>query len=204
MAMKSCRECGHGVSSDAKTCPNCGVKKPYESPVRGFIFIAIVIFAVIKGCSGSSDKSSASKTADVPASNAPTSTNVAKVKSAAPVNMAASITKPFSDMQVCKATISGMFGRNLNTIKVEKTKILDVFKVSYRRPSDNQRFSFDCKLSGNNVIWVESGQTSNRWNGIGNVEFNVEFTVNNSELRVTELYANSDNVSYKYTMKDFQ
>ncbi|MBA0184720.1 hypothetical protein H0261_13355 [Pectobacterium versatile] len=97
-----------------------------------------------------------------------------------------------------------MFGRNLNTIKVEKTKILDVFKVSYRRPSDNQRFSFDCKLSGNNVIWVESGQTSNRWNGIGNVEFNVEFTVNNSELRVTELYANSDNVSYKYTMKDFQ
>ncbi|HFV6419041.1 TPA: zinc ribbon domain-containing protein, partial [Escherichia coli] len=26
MALKTCRECGHKVSSEAKVCPNCGVK----------------------------------------------------------------------------------------------------------------------------------------------------------------------------------
>ncbi|EPT9826979.1 zinc ribbon domain-containing protein, partial [Escherichia coli] len=48
MALKTCRECGHKVSSEAKVCPNCGVKEPYQSPVRGLIFIAIVIIASIK------------------------------------------------------------------------------------------------------------------------------------------------------------
>ena len=28
MALKACRECGHKVSLEAKTCPNCGAKKP--------------------------------------------------------------------------------------------------------------------------------------------------------------------------------
>ena len=28
MALKPCRECGHKVSSEAKTCPNCGARKP--------------------------------------------------------------------------------------------------------------------------------------------------------------------------------
>jgi hypothetical protein len=28
MAMAKCRECGKDVSSKAKTCPNCGVKRP--------------------------------------------------------------------------------------------------------------------------------------------------------------------------------
>lgn len=28
MALKPCRECGQEVSTEAKTCPNCGVKHP--------------------------------------------------------------------------------------------------------------------------------------------------------------------------------
>ncbi|WP_407057088.1 hypothetical protein [Citrobacter freundii] len=28
--MRSCRECGQKVSSEAKVCPGCGVKKPYQ------------------------------------------------------------------------------------------------------------------------------------------------------------------------------
>jgi hypothetical protein len=30
MALHSCRECGKLVSSDAKKCPHCGIKKPYR------------------------------------------------------------------------------------------------------------------------------------------------------------------------------
>lgn len=48
MAMKSCRECGQKVSSEAKVCPGCGVKKPYQSPVRGFIFLGIIAIAIYK------------------------------------------------------------------------------------------------------------------------------------------------------------
>ena len=37
MAMKACRECKTEISSHAKTCPNCGIKKPHQHPfARGF------------------------------------------------------------------------------------------------------------------------------------------------------------------------
>jgi len=30
MAMAKCKECKHDISTDAKTCPNCGIKNPYK------------------------------------------------------------------------------------------------------------------------------------------------------------------------------
>ncbi|WP_312181162.1 hypothetical protein [Pantoea sp. CTOTU46764] len=45
MAMKKCRECDGKVSSSAKTCPHCGVSKPYTSPSGCLIFILAVAFA---------------------------------------------------------------------------------------------------------------------------------------------------------------
>ena len=32
MAMKPCRECKTDISSRAKTCPHCGLKKPHQHP----------------------------------------------------------------------------------------------------------------------------------------------------------------------------
>ncbi|EOX3209676.1 hypothetical protein ACPFR7_000145 [Escherichia coli] len=206
MALKTCRECGHKVSSEAKVCPNCGVKEPYQSPVRGLIFIAIVIIAIYKGCSD--DGSSASNSYhsnDVASSNAPTSQpfispDVAK----SPVNLPPASTTPFTAIQVCKAAIAGMFGRDISSMKAAKTGTKGVYTISYRRPSDNQKFSFDCKLSDDNVIWRESGQSTDRWNGVGNVEYNVVYAVKNSTLTITELHAGLDDVTYKFSMKDFQ
>ncbi|MBF2746846.1 hypothetical protein ISN41_01860 [Enterobacter bugandensis] len=97
-----------------------------------------------------------------------------------------------------------MFGRDISSIKTAKTGTTGVYTVSYRRPSDNQRFSYDCKLSDDNVIWRESGQSSERWNGVGNVEFNVVFTVKDRTLAITELHADSDDVTYKFSKKDFR
>lgn len=54
------------------------------------------------------------------------------------------------------------------------------------------------------MIWKESGQSSNRWQGTGNVEFNVVFMVRDDELTVKELHTNSDDVTYKFRMKDFR
>lgn len=210
MAMKSCRECGQRVSSEAKVCPGCGVKKPYQSPVRGLIFIGIVVIAIYKGCSGEGSSTGNSYYSnDVASSNAPTSQpfvspDVVKIKKASPVNLSPASTTPFTAAQVCRATIAGMFGRDISSIKTAKTGATGVYTVSYRRPSDNKRFSYDCKLSDDNVIWRESGQSSERWNGVGNVEFNVAYVVKDSTLTITELHADSDDVTYKFSIKHFR
>ncbi len=48
MAMKPCIECGHQVSTDAPTCPNCGKKNPTgkTSPVAMGCLLLIVLFVV--------------------------------------------------------------------------------------------------------------------------------------------------------------
>ncbi|KAB8148363.1 hypothetical protein FNV34_13015 [Raoultella ornithinolytica] len=96
-----------------------------------------------------------------------------------------------------------MFGHDIGSIKTAKTGTNGVYTISYRRPSDNQRFSYDCKLSDDNVIWRETGQSSDRWSGTGNVEFNVIFEVKDTMLTISELHAASDDVAYKYSLKDF-
>lgn len=37
MALQPCRECGHEVSTEADTCPNCGVRKPTQSSLMAFL-----------------------------------------------------------------------------------------------------------------------------------------------------------------------
>ena len=52
MALQKCHECGKDVSSEAKSCPNCGaivktleiLPKKTNKPSGGLIFIGIVIF----------------------------------------------------------------------------------------------------------------------------------------------------------------
>ncbi|MCS3430588.1 hypothetical protein M2387_001117 [Klebsiella sp. BIGb0407] len=92
MAMKTCRECGHNVSSSAKQCPSCGVSDPYISPYKRLFYLAI--FGGIVWMSYSkvylSDTSEASTSAEF------TSPATPKVKRAAPVNKASADTKPFT------------------------------------------------------------------------------------------------------------
>lgn len=200
MAIKKCRECGHKVSSSAQTCPSCGVKDPYISPFKGIFILAVI------GCATwaafFNDKSSGKDNAS--SESTVVQTGGARLKTAAPVSMPPAETRPFSISQICKATIAGMFGRPVSTMKSVETSTTDTYAISYRRASDNQRFSFDCKLSDDHVIWRESKQYSDRWHGIGNVDFNVVFNVNGSSLVITELYGGANDISYKYNLKDFR
>lgn len=43
MAMASCRECGHEVSDEAPTCPNCGVRKPVKR--TSLLAVALLVLA---------------------------------------------------------------------------------------------------------------------------------------------------------------
>ena len=43
MALKPCRECGEQVSTEAKTCPHCGVKRPVkQTSVFAWIILAVI------------------------------------------------------------------------------------------------------------------------------------------------------------------
>ena len=54
MSLGACKECGKKVSSSAKTCPSCGVKKPYKREGKNLtlldygiivaVFVAMMIF----------------------------------------------------------------------------------------------------------------------------------------------------------------
>ena len=34
MALKPCRECGTAISSRAKVCPHCGLKRPHDLAIQ--------------------------------------------------------------------------------------------------------------------------------------------------------------------------
>lgn len=48
MAIKPCRECHAKVSSEAKTCPNCGIKNPVKKPtsILALILLSIILFII--------------------------------------------------------------------------------------------------------------------------------------------------------------
>lgn len=46
MAMRPCRECGQDISTKAKTCPNCGVKKPGRKEYGWKSLLLILAFLV--------------------------------------------------------------------------------------------------------------------------------------------------------------
>lgn len=49
MAMTQCKECKQEVSSEAKTCPHCGVKKPAvnaSDAIKGFFSLVFIIWVV--------------------------------------------------------------------------------------------------------------------------------------------------------------
>lgn len=189
MALKKCRECGHKVSSSAKVCPSCGIKQPYISPFKGLFFLAVIGWATwsvfLKD-----DKSDTGQKSS--------SANELGLQTAVPVDLPAADTTPFVPPLVCRAAIAAMFGRDINTLKVGRGEPLGVFKIFYQRPSDSKLYSYDCKLSGNYVIWTESGQASNRWNGSGYVDFNVKYGIEDNVLVITEVYGNDRNSVYRF------
>lgn len=66
MAMGKCRECKKDVSTNAKTCPHCGIGNPGISPSQslvGGIVALVVLFFVLKACFGSCSDSTAHNSA---------------------------------------------------------------------------------------------------------------------------------------------
>lgn len=54
--IKNCKSCGKEIASNAKICPNCGMKnkKPFYKAIWFWIIVVIVVIAVVGGGSGDS------------------------------------------------------------------------------------------------------------------------------------------------------
>jgi hypothetical protein len=69
MALKPCRECGKDVSTDAATCPSCGVKSPTKRPLnKGVLLLALVgvyaVYAVLNPTPKATPEQAAAKAAN--------------------------------------------------------------------------------------------------------------------------------------------
>lgn len=67
MALTKCKECGKEVSTNAKTCPHCGVKHPGVSAKDMIIGLFAIIFIgwLVTQCSSSGEDSQKTKKAEV-------------------------------------------------------------------------------------------------------------------------------------------
>jgi hypothetical protein len=61
MAMTTCRECGHQISTTAKTCPSCGAERAAKAPIKtglavftalGFGLVALIVARVVASMNG--------------------------------------------------------------------------------------------------------------------------------------------------------
>ena len=56
MALVECKECGHRVSSRARTCPDCGIDDPgisesgCLSTILQFVILVAIIWGISYGC----------------------------------------------------------------------------------------------------------------------------------------------------------
>lgn len=68
MAIVKCRECGNSVSSEAKTCPSCGIKAPSKTEEKGgclsAFFGLLVISYFLYSCSSSEESNDYSRNID--------------------------------------------------------------------------------------------------------------------------------------------
>lgn len=189
MAIIKCRECKNQVSSEAKICPHCGIKKP--KPSLGCLPLIIVVIAFGYFSGKFSDKN---ENENVEAANTQSTLGLLSTPK---INIPPIPATPFTPQQVCKAAISTIFGRPTNIIKVNNSSD-NVHYLSYVRPEDKKIWKFKCKLSGIHVVWTEEGYDSDRWLGKGVVENWVTFASDGKTLKITEKYSDGSVNSKSY------
>jgi hypothetical protein len=62
MALTKCSECGHDISTEAKSCQNCGAKPKKHVGILGYTLLGLFILFVIMVANGSNDNNSSTQT----------------------------------------------------------------------------------------------------------------------------------------------
>ncbi|WP_146000851.1 zinc ribbon domain-containing protein [Chimaeribacter arupi] len=201
MAIKKCRKCASKIPDDSKFCPHCGVKNPSQpTSYMGVLIIVFIMFFI--GCQFfSSDKNGRLTASAAEEPSLPLA--AVALKRAPATNIPPADTGKFTTQAICKAAIAGIMEREIKGMKVSAPNKSGVVYVSYKRQQDGKKFSYQCKLSDDYVIWSEKGNESDRWLGHGEVEVVVMFTVTGNDLTIFELYID-DTIKHHYTLNQLK
>jgi hypothetical protein len=104
----------------------------------------------------------------------------------------------FNNENICKASISSIFYKSPSIIKSIKSG--NIYYLSYIRASDNLKWSFKCKVVGNNVVW---GNKSGRWRN-HKLDSKVTYKEENGTLKIIERYSDGSKTIKKFTLKDLK
>ena len=83
MALVKCKECDKEVSSEASSCPHCGFKKKKTGclGVIGYLFLGLILIAIIGKFSVEWDKAKSSTTSTIPIPEASDNGNQSSLES---------------------------------------------------------------------------------------------------------------------------
>jgi hypothetical protein len=169
MGVISCSECNGKVSTLASQCPHCGVgskrfqhyRRSRKDKARGVIFLVAAGFSVVGFLILSEFESS------TPAAS-----------------------KSVSPELVCKAAISLIFRRPVNSITAVKNG--SVIELKYIREVDSNEWRSRCKLEGNEVIWA--GLIDGNWGRwrVHPLDAKITYRVSADQLIVSEQYPSAE------------
>ncbi|WP_288075147.1 hypothetical protein [Pseudomonas sp.] len=106
---------------------------------------------------------------------------------------AAATAADFTPAEICKATISVEFGRDVKSMKAKMAG--DNPEVSYRR-DDGDSFKYQCQVSEDSVVWrtfLNDTKTWGRWrNRYSDGDAHVTYKIEGSRLDMTSNQSGSE------------
>ena len=88
-----------------------------------------------------------------------TSDNTSEVAETEPYQQGGSVADKYSEIEICKAVIARVMGRDPSIISAQASDS-DVVALSYTRQSDGSKWTYRCKLNGNTAVWASD---TGRW-----------------------------------------
>lgn len=119
MAMKDCRECKKEVSTEAKTCPHCGVKNPTQKQTSTGMKILIGFGIFVAGISFLADYGKDQKTTGTTAAVSTTPKPTQQQEQVTPVSVA----QLFSDYEQNEARADSIYKDKLLSVRARVQSI---------------------------------------------------------------------------------
>lgn len=155
MALKSCKECNHQISTSAKTCPNCGYK---TAPLIGGGWITIIVFILIFAFIGAGKSPEEAVESAAEATNDEVLTKRSSEPSQSDLDYQAkgacilAIKANLHDPSSAEIYSNDAYIENQNGIYTVQMKVRATNGFGAKRLS-----VFECKLMQNNDTWLTMG-----------------------------------------------
>lgn len=104
--------------------------------------------------------------------------------------------KTFSKAQICKAGIAIVMGKDPSIMRVDKTKGSTTY-LSYVRQSDNKKYAYRCKLSGNRIIWASS---TGRWRD-SKYDSKVVYKIDGETIQIEDRFSDGSGTKKSFSLK---